>query len=85
VTTEAAWRLVEHCGPHEINKQRALIMTHLAWLGREQPSHLTATQKKIKEGLKGSVHGPKHPAPGKKQPARGKKQSVSHKNKKKRK
>jgi tetratricopeptide (TPR) repeat protein len=85
VTTEAAWRLVEHCGPHEINKQRALIMTHLAWLGREQPSHLTATQKKIEEGLKGSVHGPKHPAPGKKQPARGKKQSVSHKNKKKRK
>jgi hypothetical protein len=69
--------------PHEINKQRALIMAHLSWLGREQPSHLTANQKKIKEGLKGSVHGSKQHAPGKKQPARGKKQSAPHKNKKK--
>jgi tetratricopeptide (TPR) repeat protein len=85
VTTEAAWRLAEHCGPHEINKQRALIMRYLSWLGREQPSHLTGSQKKIKEGLKGSVHGSKQPASGKKQPARGKKPSAPHKNKKKRK
>ena len=85
VTTEAAWRLVEHCGPHETNKQRALIMAHLAWLGREQPSHLTGSQKKIKEGLKGSVHGSKQSAPGKRQPARAKKQSGPNKNKNKKK
>jgi tetratricopeptide (TPR) repeat protein len=83
VTTEAAWRLVEHCGPHETNKQRALIMTHLAWLGREQPGHLTGSQKKIKEGLKGSVHGSKQSASGKRQPARAKKQSAPNKNKNK--
>jgi hypothetical protein len=58
-------------------------MAHLSWLSREQPNHLTANQKKIKEGLKGSVHGSKQPAPGRKQPARGKKQSAPHKNKKK--
>jgi len=53
VTTEAAWRLVENCGPHQAARQRALIVQYLSWLAREQPDHLTGSQKQIKANLKG--------------------------------
>jgi hypothetical protein len=50
-TTEAAWRLIESCGPHEAARRQMLIVRYLAWMGRAKSGQLTASQKKIREGL----------------------------------
>ena len=63
VTTEAAWRLVESCGPHQAARQRALTIQYLSWLTREQPDHLTGNQKQIKQNLQ---RGKQRAAPRKK-------------------
>jgi tetratricopeptide (TPR) repeat protein len=54
VTTEAAWRLVENCGPHQAAMQRRLIIQYLSWLPRAHPDHLSANQKQIKKNLRGT-------------------------------
>jgi tetratricopeptide (TPR) repeat protein len=58
-SSEIAWQLAESCGPHEANKRRAIIMENLSWLSTQRSDQLTAQQKKIKNGLKGSIHGGK--------------------------
>lgn len=58
-SSEIAWQLAESCGPHEANKRRAIIMENLSWLSTQRSDHLTAQQKKIKNALKGSIHGGK--------------------------
>jgi tetratricopeptide (TPR) repeat protein len=54
VTTEAAWHLVENCGPHQAAMQRRLTIQYLSWLTRAQPDHLSANQKRIKRNLAGT-------------------------------
>ena len=56
VTTEAAWRLFENA-PNEA-RRRELTVRYLSWLGREQPAHLTASQKRIKAGMAGQNQRP---------------------------
>ena len=58
VTTEAAWRLVENCQPHQAAKKRALTIQYLSWLTHEPPDHLTGSQKQIKANLKGGKQRP---------------------------
>jgi 2'-5' RNA ligase len=58
-TTRAAWQLAQSCGSHEKAKRTAIIMVNLSWLNGEPSSQLTVEQKKIKNQLKGSVHGGK--------------------------
>ena len=68
-TTQAAWQLLTNFEPHETEKRNAIILPYLSWLSNEPPGHLTATQKEIKDGLKGFIHGsPKKPRPKKPRP-----------------
>jgi tetratricopeptide (TPR) repeat protein len=59
LSSSIAWRLVNNCGPHEENKRRMIIMQNFSWLKDRRPDQLTAEQRRIKNALKGFMHGGK--------------------------